>query len=946
MRNRLAPAIAALVLALGASAARGQGVVAGTQYTLFWRGDLRIIATRPATRIDLVDISTGAPLALPYTSNIAGNPFTLPNAGDSFEANDVASTYRIRIIASTASGPVEDKPVIVWTGALDPTIKHPANPTTGLNAWMSIVPALAPGSVENGSEIGRELWGFTSKEMLIFAKRGPLPTRIDIQDVVTNVESDSDDTQVLTPASPARRYQDGEMEIYYLDRFEDDTFHVTANTDISLWVGVGSASNDWTVTPPSWGQGEDARELGTLFYALGSRDLTIFPTVDDTHVTITDLSDGDDSTTLTLREGDLVGDYDIFLTDTFARNGTGVTPRAANPAVHLNLLGPSAPFEGDFVKIEADRPVLVYVGPKAADSNEYADFAYTVQTGPTSYLLYCFAQNGGAQDLQLFADDPTTRVTITSLTATTGFGAGMGHDFSLPSPTPYLGGNPITNDWYWANGTWNGELLRIQAEGGPISVIDGDYDGPNFGCFIPFVASSGLLLPIADAGPDLSACPGATSVTLDGTRSFDADTTPGADAPTWTWDTNPAIDADSDGNSTNDADLTGDVVSFDLVGPGPWTITLAYVDDDGQRDTDLLLVSRSDTQPPIVDCPASLVADADATGTAFVVVTATVTDNCPAGLVVTNDRTPDGDDASDAYPCGDTTVTFTGTDGSGNRTSCVTLVTVRDFVAPQLDCPARVDAVADATGVALVPVIATASDPCGAVIVGNDRTPGGANATASYPCGATQVTFTATDVGGNFANCVTRVVVSDATPPRIDCPALLTAVPDASGNAAVVVLATGVTDACDAGVPVTNDRTAGGLDATDTYPCGATIVTFTGADDTGNIGSCATTVLVQPATPPIAIGAALRVSKASGLDPHATAHLDWTLAPPPQQWEHYEARRTSTPALRPYPSVLTDPTFVAHDWIDLAASGPLWFYQVHVTDCAGNAAPDPLALSP
>ena len=518
-----------------------QGAATGTEYVVFWRGDLRVIATRANTRIELIDVNTGAQVSTTsYTANIAGNPCTLRNAGDSFEARTLgAATLRIRIIATRAGGPPEDKPVIVFTGSLEAGAKHPAVPPTLGNAWLSNLPALSPGSVENGAEIGREFWGFATQEMYVYARKGPTATLITIEDLATNVETDTDDTQALGPASPFLIAQDAYIEVYHVTGFEDDTVRVTANTEISVSVGAGSqAGYDWTITPPSFGAGEDARELGTLFYAFVGRDLTIFPTQDNTTVTITDLSDGDDTLAVTLGNGDLNGDYDLFTSDTYARNGTGITPRAAAPAVRLTTLDPSvAPFDNDVVRVEADRPVLLYVGPKASDTSEYADVAYSVRTGPATYLIYAYAQNGGADDLQLFAFDPATSVRITSLTYTTGFRNNGGHDFSIPVPTAWLGGNPTTSDYHWSSNIWNGELLRITADG-PTTIIDGDYDGPNFGCFIPFVSSSGLLLPVADAGPDIGLCPGQLSVTLDGSRSFDADSTPGSFSPcgrgTWT----------------------------------------------------------------------------------------------------------------------------------------------------------------------------------------------------------------------------------------------------------------------------------------------------------------------------------------------------------------------------------------------------------------------------
>jgi hypothetical protein len=770
-----------------------------------------------------------------------------------------------------------------------------------------------------------------------------------VEDVATNVDADTDDSITLTPASPERVFQDAFAEVYYLDGFEDDTIHVTSNADVTLTVGIGSqVGPDWTITPPSLGPGEDFRELGTLFYAFVARDLTIFPTQDSTTVTITDLSDGDDTTTFTLGEGNLVGDYDLYVTDLWARNGTGLVPRASAPAVGLVTGGAAAPFENDLVRIESDRPILVYVGPKAADTNEYADVAYPVRTGPSDFLLYAYAQNGGAEDLQVFAYSATTNIRITSLSTTAGFRNNGQHDVLLPTVTPWLGGNAVTNDWYWASGFWNGELLRFESDA-PMTIIDGDYDGPNFGCFIPFVADSGLLRPIADAGPDVSACPGQTSVTLDGSASFDADTTPGAAAPSWTWDTDPAVDRDGDGNATNDADLTGPVVTFFLVGPGPWTVTLTFTDDDGQSDTDVVVVEGRDAQAPVIDCPSDVPADADpATGSAFVPVLATVTDNCDPTPTVVNDRTAGGVDASDDYPCGVTTVEFVAVDDAGNASTCRTRVGVTDIAPPVLACPALLLADADAAGFAVVPVLATATDPCDpAPAVTNDRTAGGADATDSYACGETLVTFTARDASFNVSSCATRVVVADVTPPDVACAPLVSALPDSPLGATVPVSGS-ATDACDPAVAPANDRTAGGADATDFYPCGETLVTFGATDASGNAAvPCVTTVSVQPpSTPPAGISPALRASKVDGADPHSVVRFHWAAAPALLPWEHYEVRRTAVASSRPYPLLFVDPAFTAREHVDAAATGPLLFYQVYVADCAGRAAPGILDLSP
>jgi len=97
---------------------------------------------------------------------------------------------------------------------------------------------------------------------------------------------------------------------------------------------------------------------------------------------------------------------------------------------------------------------------------------------------------------------------------------------------------------------------------------------------------------------------------------------------------------------------------------------------------------------------------------------------------------------------------------------------------------------------------------------------------------------------------------------------------------------------------------------------------------------------------PAGISPALRVKKLDGADPHATAHLHWPTAADPAAWEHYQVRRTATDETRPYGVLYEDAAFRAKEYQDLAATGRLWYYQVHVVDCAGRVAPDPLALSP
>ena len=168
--------------------------------------------------------------------------------------------------------------------------------------------------------------------------------------------------------------------------------------------------------------------------------------------------------------------------------------------------------------------------------------------------------------------------------------------------------------------------------------------------------------PVADAGPDQVVeqdSLGGASVTLDGSGSTDD----GKVAPltyTWAW---------AGGSATG----VSPTVSLPM---GAATVTLTV--DDGQfTDIDTVDVTVEDTTPPEITCPANVtVEQATAAGT-VVPLTANATDICDADVSITSD-------APVVFPLGETTVTFTATDDSGNNASCTTTVTVQDTTAPEI----------------------------------------------------------------------------------------------------------------------------------------------------------------------------------------------------------------------------------------------------------------------
>lgn len=185
-------------------------------------------------------------------------------------------------------------------------------------------------------------------------------------------------------------------------------------------------------------------------------------------------------------------------------------------------------------------------------------------------------------------------------------------------------------------------------------------------------------------------------------------------------------------------------------------------------------------------------------------------------------------------------------DAAGNPAIEVTRqVTVVDTTPPVLTIPANLiaEATGQLTGVSIGQ--ATATDLF-AVTVTN-------NAPTTYPLGTTAVTWTATDANGNATGAVQTITVRDTTPPAITPPADVTV--EATGG--LTAVAPGTATATDAVGPVTISSNGPA-----TFPPGATAVTWTAMDGSGNTSSATQTVTVVDTTPPALHGLVNRTVEA------------------------------------------------------------------------------------
>lgn len=175
-------------------------------------------------------------------------------------------------------------------------------------------------------------------------------------------------------------------------------------------------------------------------------------------------------------------------------------------------------------------------------------------------------------------------------------------------------------------------------------------------------------LPTANAGLDQNVEQtnlAGTSVTLDGSGSVGPNGAPLT--YTWSW---------TGGAATG----VNPTASFPL----GTTIATLTVDDgygsplDIDERSDTVSITVRDTTPPVLAVPAAVtVEQTSAAGTPVTLPPATATDICDAHPVITNN-------APAVFPLGNTTVTFSATDASGNSASGSTTVTVVDTTPPTI----------------------------------------------------------------------------------------------------------------------------------------------------------------------------------------------------------------------------------------------------------------------
>lgn len=223
-------------------------------------------------------------------------------------------------------------------------------------------------------------------------------------------------------------------------------------------------------------------------------------------------------------------------------------------------------------------------------------------------------------------------------------------------------------------------------------------------------------------------------------------------------------------------------------------------------------------------------------------VTVTADENCEGHATVEDfdggSYDPDDDQITieispaGPYSFGETLVTLTVTDDSGESDECTATVTVDDENAP---VPDPLPDVVVECEVTLVPP--TATDNCAGVVPGTTSDPTYYDTQGTYT-----VTWTYDDGNGNVVNQAQTVIVNDITPPVPDAVSL----PDVIGEC----------DATVADVPTATDNCVGVINGTTSDDLfydvqGTYVVTWTFDDGNKNVVTQDQIVIVDDITPPV-----------------------------------------------------------------------------------------------
>jgi hypothetical protein len=284
----------------------------------------------------------------------------------------------------------------------------------------------------------------------------------------------------------------------------------------------------------------------------------------------------------------------------------------------------------------------------------------------------------------------------------------------------------------------------------------------------------------------------------------------------------------------------------------PLPVTLTVIDLNNTTRTCVASVMVRDTISPSLGCPGNQIVFADGNCSGAVGAWAPVTkwDNCtPSGSIAVS-QSPASNNVWNGHNSAQV-VTLTVTDGSNNTATCSFSLTLQDTTAPTVVCKdvtvnlQEIPFVGSQATITAMDVFDSGADNCGSITLGV--------APNLFTCGNVgnnTVTLTATDQQGYTKTCQATVMVQDAIPPKITCPANQTVSADANCSGMLDIWPpTSKSDNCTPSASISVSQSPAGNTILNGHNDART-VTLTATDASGNTAGCSLTVTLKDITPP------------------------------------------------------------------------------------------------
>jgi hypothetical protein len=335
----------------------------------------------------------------------------------------------------------------------------------------------------------------------------------------------------------------------------------------------------------------------------------------------------------------------------------------------------------------------------------------------------------------------------------------------------------------------------------------------------------------------------------DATVNCQDDTSPAALGSATGSDVCSGVTITSSDVSTQNADLNN-AGHYNYTIKRTWTAT----DECGNSTNCVQAITVHDVTAPVITCPANTTVNCQDDNTSASNGKATATDNCAPVTITESDVSAQNADVNNAGHYNYTiTRTWRATDVSGNYSECTQTITVHDVTAPVITCPASTTVNCQDDNTSASNGKATVTDNCAPVtITESDASTQNAdvNNAGHYNYTITR-TWRATDVSGNYSECVQTITVRDITNPVITCPANTTVNCQDDNTSASNGKAT-ATDNC---APVTiteSDASTQNADVNNAGHYNYTITrTWRATDVSGNYSECTQTITVHDVTAPV-----------------------------------------------------------------------------------------------